>query len=285
MDVHRLVTLHMFVRFRERKSDGRKPEIVQAQIACAGRCHKGPRRRPSPGFRTITGCHEQPRCRWSISLGSDLEVGLVPYRLLVSLIENRRVDDKVQQEHVADLGAIDGHMLAAFYAGIEPALAAAVQGEHWTRESVRARYAFWEGVNATLSRLSNRIDSALESKIRAAINERVPMLTTDELAVLPEWETEEQLQRWQQLKDGWAHLVTREKRDIAHYEKMINSSREQIARLQPAVDEVSELAKHVEEVGPDGFEATYSEANLALGEILAAGVRPLSREEIAKIKR
>jgi hypothetical protein len=60
----------------------------------------------------------RPRCRWRIGVEHGVE--LQPYRLLVSLIENRRVDGKVRQEHVASLGAIDGHLLPSFYAGIDP---------------------------------------------------------------------------------------------------------------------------------------------------------------------
>ena len=59
----------------------------------------------------------KPRCRWRI--GVDHGLALVPYRLHVQLAENRRVDGKVRQEHVADLGAIDGAMLADFWAGID----------------------------------------------------------------------------------------------------------------------------------------------------------------------
>jgi hypothetical protein len=63
-----------------------------------------------PGFRFLTGCPLRPRCRWRIGGGR------VPYRLLVAVIENRRVNGKVRQEHVADLGAIEGHWLPSFFA-------------------------------------------------------------------------------------------------------------------------------------------------------------------------
>jgi hypothetical protein len=70
------------------------------------------------------GCPEKPRCRWRSGL-PDLE--LVPRRLLVSLIATWRVNGRVQQEHVADLGSIDAHMLPSFFAGVEPERANAIR--------------------------------------------------------------------------------------------------------------------------------------------------------------
>jgi hypothetical protein len=47
--------------------------------------------------------------------------------LLVSLSEIRRVDGKVRQDHIADLGAIDGIMLPSFYSKLDAETAEAVR--------------------------------------------------------------------------------------------------------------------------------------------------------------
>lgn len=227
----------------------------------------------------------RPRCRWRIGLGSGLEPGLVPYRLLVSLIENRRVDGKVRQEHVADLGAVDGHLLASFYDGIDPAVAATVQGSGWTRASVLARFFFWQSVDQTLARLDNRIDATGQGQIRAAINARIPMLTIAEHDAIPQWETSDQVQAWHRVKDGFVDLVETEQRRIAHCEEEIEGRREAIARYQPAADELTKIVKDVEHEGPQGYEELYTMANSKLGEILAAKVRPMSEEEARETRR
>ena len=113
---HRTCATTMFVRFRERKNDTREPKRTPAEIACAQRCANRRGQRLGPGFRAGKGCPMRPRCRWRIGL--DQDVILVPYRLLVSLIANKRVEGKVRQEHVADLGAIDGHLLPMFFRGL-----------------------------------------------------------------------------------------------------------------------------------------------------------------------
>jgi hypothetical protein len=137
----------MFVRFRERISDGREPlygggvPVDGATLQCAGKCNSALREgrsigkwtgRAGPGFRYSSGCPLRPRCRWRIN------DDLVPYRLLVSVIENHRSDGKVKQQHVADLGAIDGHMLSSFYA--EPHDTAS----SWSMRSIYERLEFWD---------------------------------------------------------------------------------------------------------------------------------------------
>jgi hypothetical protein len=106
--------------------------------------------------RTIDARGRSPMCppahtvpargRWRWRIGPPGGAELVPHRLLVALIENRRVDGKVRQAHVAELGAIDGHLLSAFYAALEPATVNAILSgaegmEAWYRASVRARVA------------------------------------------------------------------------------------------------------------------------------------------------
>jgi hypothetical protein len=79
-----------------------------------------------------------------------------PYGLQVSLIQTRREGGKVRHEHIAGLGAI-----------AVPA-------------SPADRIVFWQSLHARLSALSNRIGDE-QGKIIVAVDERIPMLTPDEL--------------------------------------------------------------------------------------------------------
>ena len=249
----------MFVRFREHKNDGREPEGMQASIACArpGQCHLGQeRRRAGGGMRTTTGCPMKPRCGWRIE-------GVVPYRLQVSLVENKRVDGKVRQEHIADLGAIDGYMLPSFYPDGAP------QDEAWTRQSVRLRDAFWQNIEQVLSRLGNRIDPEYRNELRAAIHARIPMLTVDEREALPKWQTKEQVFAWHRMADMYVSLITQAEKDSAQHEQAIKHLREGIAQFQPAVDQITEWTNEVDRVGPQGFEEVFDKTNMTLGRILA----------------
>lgn len=184
----------MFVRFRERKSGGVRPALVDALILCEGGCADR-----TDGHRHR--CYMKPRCRWHVGARQNLE--LEPYRLLVSLIENRRTNGIVKQETVAELGAIDGHLLPGFYAGIDPAIVEQITADEagpalpierndlvflcrsWQRASLDLRIKFWQNLHEVLSRLSNRIDAATAHKIMDAINARIPLPPIDEIERTP----------------------------------------------------------------------------------------------------
>src|SRR5262245_61594079 len=104
-------------------------------------------------------------------------------RLLVSLAETRRVGGKVQQEHVADLGAIDG----------EP--------------TVEARIAFWKRLHERLARLGNRLDAAKLASILGAINKRIPMAAVEELPAARVAQAERSLKWWQAHHDNCQEQV------------------------------------------------------------------------------
>lgn len=270
----------MFVRFRERKNDGREPEGVQASIACAraGRCGLGKERRRIGWGRTSGGCPMKPRCPWRIG------PGLVPYRLLVSLVENKRVDGKVRQEHIADLGAIDGYWLSAFYADIDPTILTTLQHEGWRRASVWQRHAFWQGVDDTLRRLGNCLDAEQLSQIRASIDARIPMLTSAELDAIPQWETEEKLQQWHLMHQGYAGLIKDAKKEMAYHEQRLAVLREALPEMEKYVGEITALVQGVERDGPNGYEQLFHETNLCLGRILADRVKSeLTEGEIDRI--
>jgi hypothetical protein len=187
----------MFVRFRERKSDGRGPSNVDAKLACVGRCADRQGQRLG-GLRMGKGCPVKPRCRWLIG-GK-----LVPHRLLVALIENRRVDGKVRQEQIADLGSIDGYLLSGFYPDGAPA------DEQWHRASVQARRQFWLGALERLDRLANRVSAEAREGIIEAIMGRIPILTEDDRRAADLFE--------------WKHLASSLHRMSHETKKMIESS-------------------------------------------------------------
>lgn len=151
----------MFPRFRKSKTGGFEPCGVNARIQCRGRWCRG-----------IT-CAQSPRCRWRIGWDETREHALEPYRLHVSLIENRRVDGKVRQEHVAQIGAIDGHLLESFFSGLDPDVAARMKADNWEYLSLWARRAFWAEAIERLRRLENRIGPDMK-RLRIAIHKRVP---------------------------------------------------------------------------------------------------------------
>jgi hypothetical protein len=79
------------------------------------------------------------------------------HRLQVTLAENRRMDGRVRQEHVASLGSVP----------VPP--------------SLQDRLAFWQRLHERLSRLSNRVLADIQGKILGDIHARIPMVTLDEV--------------------------------------------------------------------------------------------------------
>jgi hypothetical protein len=153
----------MFVRYRKLTADGIQPRGVHAKIYCQGGCHH---RRG----RHYLQCPFKPRCRWRIGLGV-VDDALVPYRLQVSLIENRREGGWVRQEHIADFGTVDGYLLPEFWEGLDPATAAKLKADDWDIRSTQTRVAFWDNAKPRLERLSNRLDP---KTIRLRVHQRIP---------------------------------------------------------------------------------------------------------------
>jgi hypothetical protein len=78
------------------------------------------------------------------------------HRLHCSLVETRRADGRVRQEHIGSLGST----------------AAA--------PSVRDRLEFWERLHGRMAKLGNRVDSAAQAKLLGEVHARIPMVTLDE---------------------------------------------------------------------------------------------------------
>jgi hypothetical protein len=217
----------MFVRFRERKSDGRAPSGTDdAKLACVGGCADRRGQRLGGGMRAGKGCPMKPRCRWLIA-GK-----LVPYRLLVALIENRRVNGKVKQEQIADLGSIDGYMLPGFYPDGPPV------DEQWHRASVEARRQFWRVLlDDVLPRLANRISAEDRDKIVTSIWKRIPMPTGDDGRA-------SDLYDWKHIASSWQELNRQTNESIKTYVQMRDKINREIAGLRRDADrETANLAK------------------------------------------
>jgi hypothetical protein len=244
----------MFVRFRERKNDAHRPHGVRASILCSGRCESRDGRRPAPGFRNGKGCPEKPRCRWRIGL-PDLD--LIPRRLLVSLIENRRTNGRPRQEHIADLGAIDMQWLPSFFAGAEPehANAARLNLVQWFRWSIAERFDFWIALDERLIRLSNRLTADDVAKIRASIHARIPRPTDGEVTEL---KAAQEIEGWGELKKASQALIARSRGEIARHQGHIDGERGTISAIEPVIpafdENIRKLQLRLAEGKPDFLE-------------------------------
>jgi len=120
-----------------------------------------------------------------------------PRRLQASIVETRRVDGKVKHEHVAMLGSVE------------------------TPPTVADRIAFWQRVNDRLAKLANRLDPAMQGKIRGELHTRVPMVTPDEQRALQLENAEADERFWSSLHDMHAETVEDHKGLAASVESSI----------------------------------------------------------------
>src|SRR5260221_7403835 len=106
-------------------------------------------------------------------------------RLSARLVHNQRVDGRVRQHHVGELGAISP---------------AALDSAN-TMEGIIARRGFWRRANAALARFADRLDASLEGTIRAALQGRVPVITSNELHRLSLLGAEREVRFWKRLAE------------------------------------------------------------------------------------
>jgi hypothetical protein len=126
-------------------------------------------------------------------------------RLLVSLVEVRRIDGKVRNEHVASFGSVP-----------DP-------------PSVDDRIAFWQRLHERLAKLANRVDAATQGKLLGAIHARIPMVIVDEQRDVQVRNAEADEQFWQRLHD--MHAAT-----VADHQQLIATAQRAIANAQAAAD-------------------------------------------------
>jgi hypothetical protein len=175
-------------------------------------------------------------------------------RLQVSLIETRRVAGKVRHEHVGGLGAVD----------VPP--------------TVADRVTFWRGLHERLSRLSNRIDPAMQGKILGEVHARIPMVTIDELRALQLENAEADAEFWESLRDmhqataddnkGLAAIVERTIANAQAGAKMAGTeaetAKERVARIKRGEDVPGGLSR------PPSFEAALRDAGWTTANIKRA---------------
>lgn len=211
----------MFVRFRKIPCGGFRPWAAsddRAFIACqhptsSGRCR-------------YFHCHAKPRCRWLI--GQDER--LVPYRLKVMLVENRRVSGKVKQETIAILGSIEATWLPEFWDSVSEDTVAKLQTTDWLLHSLYERTAFWKTANQRLARLSNRLGPDLK-RMRLAAHARVPWPKEPERKLLELLVAKKVFEDTQYYFRMHENIIERARKEIERQKETIEKSREANATL------------------------------------------------------
>jgi hypothetical protein len=139
------------------------------------------------------------------------------------LAETRRVGGRVQQVHVAALGAIDIGLLPA------------------------DRIAFWTKLHQRLDALSNRVDAAQRGTILAAIHARIPMPTLDDQQTVQLERAREDVRFWEMLAGSYADDIEGRKELLASMQRAI-AAREPLAadtatKAQAAKDRLARVEK------------------------------------------
>jgi hypothetical protein len=193
-----------------------------------------------------------------------------PNRLNVSIVETRRLDGRVRHEHIASLGSIAIPL------------------------SVVGRIAFWRRVNERLGKLSNRIDPAMQGKVRGDIHARIPMVTLDEQRALQLANAEADERFWsvmhdmnQEKVDGTKALIATAQGAIATGEAEASKAAVSLARAKDRAERI----RRGEDVqgglgGPVDFETMLRKAGMS-DEVIQhckdmAELR-LSHEELEKL--
>jgi hypothetical protein len=216
----------VFIRYRKLIRGGEQPRGVQAKIACSGQCqHRYRWTMGGPSRVSNLHCPVKPRCRWRIGLDPDggLRVGLVPYRLQVQLIENRREGSQVLQEHVATLGAVDAWFIPEFWADVDPAITAKVKADDWETQSIIARTAFWDSAKPRLDRLVNRLDP---KAFRLTIHQRIPWPMQNERDLA---EARSDFRFWQGAHEGMVKQSELHREVIQNQTKQLAETQEKAA--------------------------------------------------------
>ena len=147
-------------------------------------------------------------------------------RLQVSIVETRRVDGQVRQEHIAGLGAARLPL------------------------SPETRLQFWEKLYPRLARLANRLDDVAQAKILGVVHQRIPMVTGDERRGLQLAAARDEAKFWEVMREsneemsrGQRALATAADRGSAatkqaaeNAAKHVAAAKDRIARLERGED-------------------------------------------------
>jgi hypothetical protein len=132
-------------------------------------------------------------------------------RLQISLIDTRRIDGKVRQEHIASLGSVPP----------DP--------------SVQDRRTFWTQVHPRLSRLDNRLDTATRGRIMGELHKLVPMVSLDAAVADKVTVAAGNVDRSTALRDGLQEMVDAKKAMVAKLQRDIAEAETHVARMDDAV--------------------------------------------------
>ena len=273
----------MFVRFRKKLSDGVRPSggVHPATHMCVGDCKR----------RRDYHCPIKPRCRWRIGVEHGIE--LAPYRLNVAVVENRRIDGKVRQSCLVQLGSFEGAWLPDFYADVDPDLADQIKADvamkveyatitpevakgmqievaTWQRRSAQKRYQYWEDLDRRLSRLGNRIDPKTEAAIREQIHERIPRPLPEETEQMGLWAVDDHLKKWDHIRGLWAHSIVgineriaRAQEELVYTESGENAVTVREAEIAAQAEKIKADLTAGKTVLPDDVDISHEEVFLA----------------------
>jgi hypothetical protein len=143
-------------------------------------------------------------------------------RLQVSLLETRRIDGHVRNEHVASFGSVD------------------------TPQTVETRIVFWQRLHERLAKLANRVDAGTQAKLLTDIHARIPMVTPDQQRGLQLRNAESDEQLWTSMRSisednlaGLTYLANETERRVAEIKPLIENAeakattaRDRIARIK-----------------------------------------------------
>jgi hypothetical protein len=129
-------------------------------------------------------------------------------RLVVSILETRRVAGQTKKEHVASLGSVPHN------------------------PTVDDRIAFWQSLHQRLNRLSNRIDAANQAKILGEVHARIPMVMLDEQRSI-------QLRNSETDEKFWSAIYDMNEAQIKGHEKLIATAQQKIAEFKTSAERAS----------------------------------------------
>ena len=168
---------------------------------------------------------------------------MVPYRLKVVLVENRRVNGKVKQETIAVLGSIEATWLPEFWAGIDKEKAAKLKTDRWELYSLRERVAFWKIASRRLKKLANRLGPDAK-RIRMAAHARVPYPMEAGKKRLQLLEAKKDFDSWRDLIKIYEGHIEGHKETIKRAEQNIIEEKEKVRKYTlHGSDAAAKLAK------------------------------------------
>ncbi len=158
-----------------------------------------------------------------------------PRHLQASIVQAVRADGRVRQRHIAALGSVA------------------------VPTSPAARLAFWTKLHQRLSALGNRLDSAEQRAVMAAVHARIPMPTPDDRRAVQLEAAEHEARFWTAIGDASAEQAAGMKELATHTahaaEKAAAAAAENAGKAAQAADRRAR-AERGEDLGQVGKELT-----------------------------